>query len=174
MFYHSGSRALTLIPYGMRLYFGAGQPAMQLTKPNSRISRLITLLLGLIMVGTFLELLFIEHHESRTQSIPVILIALSGISFLTLVLRQSLWIKRTFLILMAACFFSGFLGIYFHLLANYEFELEVHPTQQGWSLFMKMLSGALPSLAPGSMIGIAILGYIFYLTNNQKQQSYEN
>ena len=174
MFYHSGSRARTLNPYGMPLYFGAGQPAVQLTKPNSRVSQLITLLLGLTMVGTFLELLFIEHHESWTQSIPVVLIGLSGISFLTLVLRQSVWIKRTFLLLMVACFFSGFLGIYFHLLANYEFELEIHPNQGGWPLFLEMLSGALPSLAPGNMIGIAILGYIFYLTNNQKQQSYEN
>ncbi len=168
------NRMPTLNPYGMPLYFGAGQFTFQLTKPDSKISRLISLLMGLTMIGTLLELLFIEHHESWSQSIPVVLIGLSGISFLILFFWQSVWIKRTFLILMAACFFSGFLGIYFHLLANYEFELEIHPNQSGWPLFKEMLSGALPALAPGSMIGIAIMGYIFYLLNNLKQQSNEN
>ena len=63
---------------------------------------------------------------------------------------------------------SGLLGTYFHLKANLEFESELHPTQDFTTNFIESLSGALPALAPGSMILLAIIGYIFTLTINKQ------
>ncbi|NNE33174.1 MAG: hypothetical protein HKN40_12480 [Winogradskyella sp.] len=64
---------------------------------------------------------------------------------------------------------SGFYGVYLHLVANFEFEKEIKPTASNWDLFLESLSGALPTLAPFSMVVLALIGYSYLITINQKQ-----
>jgi len=54
---------------------------------------------------------------------------------------------------------SGGLGIYFHIRSNVEFELEMYPSMGGWELVRESLTGALPALAPGTMIYLGLLGW---------------
>ena len=55
---------------------------------------------------------------------------------------------------------SGALGMYFHLKANVEFELELHPTVRGMELVIESLTGAMPALAPGTMTQLGLLGLL--------------
>lgn len=117
--------------------------------------------------GTVIELLLLSHYEDTWQLLPIILIGLSLICFLmTFWLRQN-WVVQLLKLLLLGCVISGGLGVYFHLKANMEFEAEMHPTQSWSTTFLESLSGALPALAPGSMILFAIIGYIYILTINK-------
>lgn len=118
--------------------------------------------------GTVIELLLLSHYEDTWQLLPIILIGLSLICFLmTFWLRQN-WVVQLLKLLLLSCVISGGLGVYFHLQANMEFEAEMHPTQSWSTTFLESLSGALPALAPGSMILFAIIGYIYILTINKQ------
>ncbi len=44
-----------------------------------------------------------------------------------------------------------------------EFEKELHNHTSGLNLLLETLSGALPALAPGSMIVYAFIGYLYIL-----------
>jgi len=119
-------------------------------------------------VGTFSELILIGHYEDEWQLIPIILIVIT--SLFGVMIRPSKTLLNVFKVLLAACAFSGLLGVYFHLQANMEFEAELHPTQSYFTTFIESLSGALPALAPSSMIVFALIGYIYslQLINRQK------
>jgi hypothetical protein len=74
-----------------------------------------------------------------------------------------------FKVILGCTALSGIYGTFLHLRANYEFELEMKPNARDWDLFIESLSGALPTLAPGSMIVLALIGYSYILLLKQKQ-----
>lgn len=57
--------------------------------------------------------------------------------------------------------FSGLLGVYFHMKANFEFESELRPKLSFTQHLLDSFSGALPALAPGSMVVFALIGYTY-------------
>jgi hypothetical protein len=59
---------------------------------------------------------------------------------------------------MMLCSIAGFVGFYLHHASNREFELEMYPDRHGWELFVESLQGAIPSLAPGAMLQVGLLG----------------
>lgn len=128
-----------------------------------RIQWLITGIVLILLVGTGMELLLIGHYEDTKQLIPLILITTSFGLFLVTYFNHNQSIITFFRIIMALCVISGIVGCWFHLEANFEFENEMYPTLGGWSLFKESLSGAIPALAPGSMIVIGMIGYLYTL-----------
>jgi|TARA_B100001146_G_scaffold130896_1_gene114984 hypothetical protein len=55
---------------------------------------------------------------------------------------------------------SGVVGLYLHLKANVEFELELRPTMANAELILETLMGAIPALAPGEMVQLGLLGLL--------------
>ena len=53
---------------------------------------------------------------------------------------------------------AGIVGVALHYQSNVEFELEMYPSMEGMELFRNSMTGALPTLAPGSMIYIGLVG----------------
>ena len=53
---------------------------------------------------------------------------------------------------------SGLVGIYLHLRANIEFELEMYPSLAGVELVREAFTGALPTIAPATMTHLGLLG----------------
>jgi hypothetical protein len=51
-------------------------------------------------------------------------------------------------------------GLYLHLKANVEFELELRPTMADTELILETLKGAIPALAPGVMVQLGLLGLL--------------
>ena len=129
------------------------------------VYRITAFTLLVALIGTGLELLLIGHFEDPTQLIPLILIIFSFILFLILLWKKITRVAITFRFLMTLIILSGFLGIWFHFKSNMEFEKEMYPTLTNWDLIKGSLTGALPALAPGSMIVIGLLGYMFLLVN---------
>ena len=147
-------------------------PLMQKQKSKTQrfsLNQIIIVAFVFMMIGTAMELYLLEHYEDVLQLIPLICIGASLLAIIVLSIRKTRIIMLVFKLILGLTALSGFYGIFLHLRANYEFELEMKPTSKGWDLFLESLSGALPTLAPGSMIVLALIGYSYLLLLKQKQ-----
>jgi len=134
------------------------------------VKRIISVTLLFMLVGTAAELYLLEHFEDTQQLIPLLCIGTILLLLLLLLFRSSKRAIQLFRLVMGLTALSGLVGALLHLRANYEFELEMKPTATGWELFTESLSGALPTLAPASMIVLALIGYAYSILLNQQER----
>jgi len=114
-------------------------------------------------VGLLAELYLLDHYEDWRQWIPLVLIVAGTAAGVWLAVRPSRIAVRIFQILLAAYVPAGLLGVYFHFQSNVEFEQELHPNSRGLELVTESLGGAMPTLAPGTMILLGLLGILIAL-----------
>jgi len=107
------------------------------------------------------ELLLIEHTESRIQWIPILCLFAGLASSVWLALRPGRSALRAFQLVMAGLVVSGLAGLYFHYAGNVEFALERNSALSGPSLIWKALRGATPALAPGALAQLGLLGLAY-------------
>ena len=62
---------------------------------------------------------------------------------------------------------SGLVGLILHYQGNAEFELEMYPSLNGLELFWEAIRGATPTLAPGTMIQLGLLGWVYTIRHPQ-------
>ena len=120
---------------------------------------LLIFVLGTIGLGT--ELLLLDHFEEWRQQVPLVLLALGLILLAARMFYQGAIILRLFRWTMLAFVLGGMVGLWFHLSSNMEFELEMHPTLSGLELLFKALSGAMPALAPGALVQLGLVGFLY-------------
>jgi len=125
----------------------------------SIISTVILVVLTLGMVGLLAELLLIAHYEDATQWVPLVLLA-AGLVALAIdrVLARG-WTQLLVQLTMVLVVAAGALGIYFHFHGSREFQLEMDPQMRGTTLVWHVMRAkSPPTLAPGSMVQLGILG----------------
>ncbi len=130
-------------------------------QPNHGWRRLVLWLLIFGQAGVLLELWLLEHYEDVWQWAPLALLAGGLVASLWIAGRpgpRSLRIVWWILLVQLA---SGAVGLFLHLKANVEFELELHPDNSGWQLVQETMTGAIPALAPGAMFQLGLLGMLF-------------
>ena len=113
------------------------------------------------LMGTAIELLLLGHTEDVWQWIPL---ALIGVALLTLggmAAFRTRTTVRVFQITMALFLVGGLQGLFLHYRGNAEFELEMYPSLGGLHLVWESLRGATPTLAPGTMILLGLLGLVY-------------
>ena len=120
---------------------------------------LLIFVLGTIGLGT--ELLLLGHFEEWRQQVPLVLLALGLILLAARMLYRGAITLRLFRLTMLAFVLGGMVGLWFHLNANMEFELEMYPTLSGLKLLSKALGGAMPALAPGALIQLGLVGFLY-------------
>ena len=131
---------------------------------NSTVRAIRALLLVLFafgVVGSGVELLLLEHTEDVWQLSPLILMGLALAVMVWLVLDQRRVSVQIFQAMMLLHVASGLFGLYLHYRGNVEFELEMYPGLSGMALFWEALKGATPSLAPGTMLVLGLLGLLY-------------
>lgn len=123
------------------------------------LKRGVSSLYLLAALGLVLELLLLGHLEPGWQLLPVPLLALA-----TLLLCWQLLGGKPMLFLLSNGLLgiAGLIGIGLHLTNNREFELELQPNQDQLTLLAESLTGALPVLAPGALIMLGLLGYLYH------------
>lgn len=132
------------------------------------VRQIIVVALLFMMTGTALELYLLDHYEDVQQLIPLLCIGAALLTMLVLLLRKSNFATQLFKGILGIAALSGLYGTFLHLQANYEFEQEMRPTAGNWDLLVESLSGALPALAPLSMVVLALLGYSYLKLLNEK------
>jgi FtsH-binding integral membrane protein len=124
--------------------------------------RQILLLLVLVgIVGLIAELLLLGHTDSFNQWIPLIVMIVGLVSTLVVMFRPGNRSIRVFQWVMASFVMAGVLGLYLHFRGNVEFALERYPEMSGLSLVWKALRGATPTLAPGALAQLGLLGLVY-------------
>jgi hypothetical protein len=123
------------------------------------ISTVIFAVLMLGMAGLLAELALIAHYEDATQWIPLALLA-AGL--VVLVADRALargWTQLLVQLAMVLVIAAGVLGVYFHFQGSREFQVEMDPQMRGTTLVWHVLRAkSPPTLAPGSMVQLGILG----------------
>lgn len=125
------------------------------------LRRAVFAILAIGLVGTGVELGLLGHTEDVWQWIPIVLILLAlGVQLWLMVSlgRYGLLVLRAVMIAFVA---AGTLGLILHFTGNAEFELEMYPSRTGFDLFREAISGATPTLAPGAMIHLGLLGLLY-------------
>lgn len=117
---------------------------------------LATLVFGIC--GVLAELFLLAHYEDWRQWIPLVLLAAGLPPAALTLLRPGRLSVRILRLLSMSWVPIGILGVYFHLDSNLEFEREMNAAAGGPSLVWEALTGALPALAPGTMILLGLLG----------------
>jgi hypothetical protein len=125
------------------------------------IRRVLFALFVLGATGTGLELLLLGHTEDLGQLSPLLLIAAS--------IPLAIWSGadsrprgvRAFQVTMGLFIANGFLGLGLHYWGNAEFELEMYPSLGGLTLWWEAMRGATPTLAPGTMIELGLIGLAY-------------
>ena len=130
-----------------------------------RIRKLSKAVLLLTIFGMLGELLLIGHYNDVWQIIPIIYLLFTLVSVILLSRVDHNKITLIARCLSYGLMLLGAIGVGLHLKNNYAFEAEMYPTESFSSLFIKSFSGALPVLAPGSLIP---LGLIIFLSINLK------
>ena len=129
------------------------------------------------VLGTGSELLLLGHTEDPLQFVPLILLALSLVLVTLLVVTPGTAVLRLFRVIMMLFIISSAIGLYLHISANAEFEIEMYPSMQGVELLWESLRGALPALAPGTMAYLGLMGLAFtyrhpLLTSSSEEEIY--
>jgi hypothetical protein len=121
---------------------------------------LVIFLVGTL--GTGAELFLVEHTEHTTQLVPLGLMAASLVVLGWRIFDRGRVNIRAFQAIMILFVLSGFVGLWLHYQANIEFETEISPSLEGFELFWKAIKGAAPpTLAPGTMIELGLLGWAY-------------
>ena len=123
------------------------------------------LLLGILLLGAIglgAELLLLKHTEDATQWIPLVLNGLTVVMSATVAFKPSNGTIRLFQVAMLLMIISGGVGMYLHLQANMEFQLEMDATLTGWALLKKsVVAKSPPAMAPGAMMQLGLIGLAY-------------
>lgn len=120
---------------------------------------LIILVIGL--VGVVAELLLLDHTEDPWQRLPIFLIVGSLIILGWHGAERGALSVRFLQGIMILFVLSGALGLLLHFKGNVAFELEMDPSASGWPLIWAALKGATPTLAPGTMVQLGLIGLAY-------------
>jgi hypothetical protein len=120
---------------------------------------LAILIVGL--VGTGIELILLEHYEHAWQIVPLALIALALGALVWYGLKRDASAIIMLQVLMVLFVAAGTLGIWLHYTVNSEFALEMDSSLVGFGLFRTAIYGATPALAPGAMIQLGLIGFVY-------------
>ena len=127
------------------------------------LHRLRRLLLALVLfgaLGLLAELLLLEHWEAGFQRAPLILLGLTALGSLALLARPERRMLRAFQAVMVIAVLSGVAGTAFHFGSNVQLEREIGPDRPGGEIFRAAVGGGTPTLAPGAMIQLGLLGLL--------------
>src|SRR6476646_5085785 len=99
----------------------SGMRARLATLDTLGVMRLGTLALSLgAVVVTAAELAFLQHWDGTLQLLPWFALLTAAVGVLLLVVRPSHRAVRAARVLGAICLVLGFVGVYFHILSNYD------------------------------------------------------
>ena len=103
-----------------------------------------------------------QTHRGRDPVDPARAQRRSVVMSAVVVFKPSSAAVRLFQLVMLLMIISGAVGMYLHLQANMEFQLEMDATLTGWALLKKsIVAKAPPALAPGAMMQLGLIGLAY-------------
>jgi hypothetical protein len=138
------------------------QPAMDFKALKTASLR--DLVLAVIVIGELgliTELALLDHTDSWKQWIPLVVLVAGLVSTILVRWKPGRGTLFGFRCMMVMFLAAGVLGLYFHYEGNVEFALERTPSLGRLALLWKALRGATPTLAPGALAQLGLLGLAY-------------
>src|SRR5215208_1351141 len=132
---------------------------------------LAILVLGL--AGTEIELLLLKHTDGFWQILPLGLIGAGIVVVVWCAVTESPASQRVLDAVMIAFILSGTAGVLLHFQGNVEWERERMPGIGGSSLVRQALMGATPTLAPGTMLQLGLVGLLYSYVRHRERTKAE-
>ena len=136
-----------------------------------RRSLLAILVIGLI--GTEIELFLLKHTDGFWQILPLALVGAGVVVVAWCAFTGSSTSLRVLNVVMIAFIVSGAAGVLLHFKGNIEWERERTPGISGSPLVRQALMGATPTLAPGTMLQLGLVGLIYSYVRRRERQKAE-
>ena len=114
-------------------------------------------------VGTIAELFLLEHFDETVQYAPFAALLVAALALALALMKPGAATVRVTRWAMAILALVGLVGIVLHYRSNVAFELEMEPESGGLHLAWLALRGATPSLAPGQLAQLGLIGFLFTL-----------
>ena len=130
---------------------------MQATTIEQRFRTFLLGLAGWICAGTIAELWLQKHTETPAQLIPFGLCGLGLIAVLAALLRPRRGTLLALRLVMGLLIAGAALGCYEHIENNLELVREIRPSAALSQIWLQVLRGASPLLAPGILALAATL-----------------
>ena len=140
-------------------------------QPLRIMRRVLLVILVLGLIGSEVELLLLKHTDGFWQLLPLLLM---GVALLLLgwhAIAPGPASLRALQVLMGMFLLSGIAGVLLHYRGNVEWELERMPGTGGWALFKSAIMGATPSLAPGTMLQLGLVGLLYTYRHPKGKQA---
>lgn len=134
--------------------FGVSAPEL----PSARRALLWLLLVGAL--GTLADLVLAKHWKEITQWPPLVLLGLVAGATAWALRSDSGAAWRAVLVVSWLSLPATAAGLFFHVRANIEWARDDQPTLSGWPLVTDTLFGSLPTLAPGAMLYLGLIGLL--------------
>lgn len=131
------------------------------TEGGTLLRRLLLVLFVFGAGGLGAELVLLEHTGSIRQWIPLASLGAGLAACAAVAFRPSPGTVRAFQVVMVVFVLAGLLGVYLHHGSNLEFEREIDPSARGLELFVRVIYGATPLLAPGALVQLGLLGLVY-------------
>ena len=125
------------------------------------LRKALLVLLGLGTIGTVVELLLLKHTDGVWQLSPLLLCALTLLVLAWFGLSRSAASLRALQGIMWLMLLSGGIGVVQHFRGNVVYASESNPSLSGRELYLEAIMGSTPTLAPGMMVQLALIGLAF-------------
>ena len=122
-----------------------------------RLQRFLLLLSILLLIGTVVELLLVNHKEDLVQLTPFFLCGLGAVAALLALFRPRRATVLTLRLCMALVVCGSLFGIYEHFANNVAFQREINPSAPIRDVLVHAVAGGNPLLAPGTLAVAAVL-----------------
>lgn len=122
-----------------------------------RLRRFLLAFSILLLAGTLVELLLVNHREDTVQLIPFFLCAMGSLASFLVLFRP----RRATLLVLRVCMgvvvCGSLFGIYQHFANNIAFQREIKPNAAIADVLASAVAGGNPLLAPGMLAVAAVL-----------------
>jgi FtsH-binding integral membrane protein len=135
----------------------------------ARVRAILLAVLAVGLAGTGVELLLLKHTEGVWQLVPVFLIGAALLTVGWVAVSRHHASLRLLQAVMWLFVLSGIAGLVLHFRGNILFEQESDPSIAGTALLHRALTGATPTLAPGTMIQLGLVGLVFLFRHPRLQ-----
>jgi len=127
----------------------------------SRVRRVLLAILAIGLAGTGTELVLLKHTDGVWQLVPVFLIGTSLLLVGWVAASRGAASLHLLRVMMWLFVLGGVAGLVLHFKGNIQFEQESDPSIAGTALLRRAVMGATPTLAPGTMIQLGLVGLVF-------------
>jgi hypothetical protein len=124
---------------------------------EARLRRFLLVATLVVLAGTIVELLLMEHTESAAQFIPFGLCAAGLVVVVARLASSARWTLVALRAVMTLVALGGVVGTWLHVDNNIAFEREMRPGAPLADVWWDAIHGASPLLAPGIMLLTAAL-----------------